>query len=187
MPHCLIFICHPELAAPLVAECNEAYKGGCSQSISGSPKINLSFFVTQSLNHLNLTPTPISKFAQLTKKFDLPLGEVVAIRHPATVSTRYTIIVTLRDLFVKGTKYLQKIRQCGIFLIALFLLTNLSSLLIPCLGFAPHSRRLAYCAYAQAGSFRSLSGLARSAHSVRPQIRQCLSNLAPPINKTKYP
>ena len=28
--------CHPELAAPLVADVKEAYKGGCSQSISGS-------------------------------------------------------------------------------------------------------------------------------------------------------
>ena len=28
--------CHPELAAPLVADEKEAYKGGCSQSISGS-------------------------------------------------------------------------------------------------------------------------------------------------------
>ena len=30
------FSCHPELAAPLVADEKEAYKGGCSQSISGS-------------------------------------------------------------------------------------------------------------------------------------------------------
>ena len=29
-------LCHPELAAPLVADEKEAYKGGCSQSISGS-------------------------------------------------------------------------------------------------------------------------------------------------------
>ena len=28
--------CHPEIAAPLVADVKEAYKGGCSQSISGS-------------------------------------------------------------------------------------------------------------------------------------------------------
>ncbi len=30
--------CHPELASPLVADEKEAYKGGCSQSISGSSR-----------------------------------------------------------------------------------------------------------------------------------------------------
>ena len=33
--------CHPELAAPLVADEKEAYKGGCSQSISGGRTLNL--------------------------------------------------------------------------------------------------------------------------------------------------
>ena len=43
--------CHPELAAPLVADEKEAYKGGCSQSISGSsPQQKCSAIRTQKTN-----------------------------------------------------------------------------------------------------------------------------------------
>ena len=42
--------------------------------------------------------------------------------------------------------------------------------LFPCLGFAPRSQSLACCAYAQAGSFRSLSGLASLHPSANPLV-----------------
>ena len=45
------FSCHPELAAPLVADEKEAYKGGCSQSISGSVRRQkCSTICTQKIN-----------------------------------------------------------------------------------------------------------------------------------------
>ena len=54
--------CHPELAAPLVADEKEAYKGGCSQSISGSsPQQKCSAICTQKSNvGLKAQPTLIS-------------------------------------------------------------------------------------------------------------------------------
>ena len=54
--------CHPELAAPLVADEKEAYKGGCSQSISGSShRQKCSAICTQKTNvGLKAQPTLIS-------------------------------------------------------------------------------------------------------------------------------
>ena len=54
--------CHPELAAPLVADAKEAYKGGCSQSISGSShRQKCSAICTQKTNvGLKAQPTLIS-------------------------------------------------------------------------------------------------------------------------------
>ena len=51
-------ICHPELAAPLVADVKEAYKGGGSQSISGS--YHLQEYTDFNINKSNVgveTPT----------------------------------------------------------------------------------------------------------------------------------
>ena len=51
-------LCHPELAAPLVADEKEAYKGGCSQSISGS--YHLQEYTDFNINKSNVgveTPT----------------------------------------------------------------------------------------------------------------------------------
>ena len=50
--------CHPEIAAPLVADVKEAYKGGCSQSISGS--YHLQEYTDFNINKSNVgveTPT----------------------------------------------------------------------------------------------------------------------------------
>ena len=50
--------CHPEIAAPLVADVKEAYKGGCSQSISGS--YHLQEYTDFNINESNVgveTPT----------------------------------------------------------------------------------------------------------------------------------
>ena len=50
--------CHPELAAPLVADEKEAYKGGCSQSISGSShRQKCSAICTQKIN-VGVKPQP---------------------------------------------------------------------------------------------------------------------------------
>ena len=52
------FICHPELAAPLVADVKEAYKGGGSQSISGA--CHLQEYTDFNINKSNVgveTPT----------------------------------------------------------------------------------------------------------------------------------
>ena len=46
--------CHPELAAPLVADNLEAYKGGCSKSISGSYQLDSSATDSQILNTQNI-------------------------------------------------------------------------------------------------------------------------------------
>ncbi len=52
------FPCHPELAAPLVADEKAAYKGGCSQSISGSVRRQkCSTICTQKSNVGVETPT----------------------------------------------------------------------------------------------------------------------------------
>ena len=60
--------CHPELAAPLVADEKEAYKGGCSQSISGSSRRQkYSAICTQKTNvGLKAQPTliPVSSCQQ---------------------------------------------------------------------------------------------------------------------------
>ena len=55
-------LCHPELAAPLVSDEKEAYKGGCSQSNSGSsPQQKCSAICTQKSNvGLKAQPTLIS-------------------------------------------------------------------------------------------------------------------------------
>ena len=60
--------CHPELAAPLVADEKEAYKGGCSQSISGSSRRQkYSAICTQKTNvELKAQPTKAISYASQT-------------------------------------------------------------------------------------------------------------------------
>ena len=85
-------ICHPELAAPLVADEKEAYKGGCSQSISGSShRQKCSAICTQKSN--------VGLKAQPTLIFDLPRRRSIVMQGLRPHSPR-RIAFTLAEVLI---------------------------------------------------------------------------------------
>ena len=95
------FLCHPEPAAPLVADEKEAYKGGCSQSISGSGHRQKCSAICTQKSNVGLKAQPTSTWtAQRHVRGDLvPAFTLAEVFSPYYLSPR-RIAFTLAEVLI---------------------------------------------------------------------------------------